>query len=108
MKETISVKRVLKTFLCHGSEDRSFVRDLYSRLRQDGVLPWLDETDILPGQDWDMEIRIAVRNSDVILVCVSCSSVGKEGYFQKEIKFALDVAEEKPDGTIFIIPIKLG
>lgn len=107
MKEFTSENRPLTAFLCHGSEDKLFVRDLYSRLRQDGVLPWRDEEDILPGQDWDMEIRIAVRNNDAILVCISSSSVGKEGYFQKEIKFALDVADEKPDGTIFIIPIKL-
>lgn len=99
--------RELKAFLCHGSEDKPIVRELYSRLRQDGVNPWLDETDILPGQDWDMEIRGAVRNSDAILVCLSKSSVGKEGYLQKEIKFALDIADEKPQGTIFIIPIKL-
>lgn len=26
---------------------------------------------------------------------------------QREIKFALDVADEKPEGTIFIIPLKL-
>ena len=100
-------RRELKAFLCHSSEDKPIVRELYSRLRQDGVNPWLDETDILPGQDWDMEIRLAVRDSDAILVCLSHSSVEKEGYIQKEIKFALDVADEKPEGTIFIIPIKL-
>jgi hypothetical protein len=99
--------RELKTFLCHGSEDKPVVRELYSLLRQDGVSPWLDETDILGGQDWDLEIKRAVRTSDVILVCLSSSSVGKEGYVQKEIKFALDIADEKPEGTIFIIPIKL-
>ncbi len=99
--------RELKTFLCYGSEDTLIVRELYARLRQDGVDPWLDETDILGGQDWDLEIKRAVRSRDVILVCLSSSSVGKEGYIQKEIKFALDVADEKPEGTIFIIPIKL-
>jgi hypothetical protein len=100
-------KRELKTFLCHGSEDKPVVRELYSQLRQDGVNPWLDETDILGGQNWDLEIRRAVRNSDVILVCLSSSSVGKEGYIQKEIRIALDIADEKPEGTIFIIPIRL-
>lgn len=69
--------------------------------------PWLDEENVLPGQNWDMEIRKAVCTSDTILVCLSSTSVGKSGYVQKEIKVALDVADEKPDGTIFIIPVKL-
>jgi hypothetical protein len=48
-----------------------------------------------------------VRSSDVVLVCLSRSSVTKEGYLQKEIRFVLDVADEKPEGTIFVIPLKL-
>jgi hypothetical protein len=71
------------------------------------VEPWLDEDKILPGQDWNLEITTAVRKSDVVIVCLSHSSVTKEGYVQKEIKLALDVADEKPDGTIFIIPMRL-
>jgi len=30
-----------------------------------------------------------------------------EGFFQKELKLALDTAAEKPEGTIFIIPIRI-
>src|SRR3712207_2923384 len=97
----------LSVFLCHGSEDKATVREIYARLRQDGVRPWLDEEEILPGQDWDTEIRRAVRQSHAILVCLSSSSVRKEGYLQKELRLALDAADEKPDGTIFIIPLKL-
>ncbi len=97
----------LNVFLCHGSEDKPTVRDIYLRLREDGVKPWLDEKEILPGQDWDAEIKSAARTSDAILVCLSSRSVRKEGYVQKEIRLALDVAQEKPDGTIFIIPVKL-
>jgi hypothetical protein len=33
--------------------------------------------------------------------------VSKAGYVQKEIKLALDVADEQPEDTIFIIPLKL-
>jgi hypothetical protein len=28
-------------------------------------------------------------------------------YYKKEIKFALDEAEKQPEGTIFLIPLKL-
>jgi TIR domain/KTSC domain len=97
----------LHVFLSYGSEDRSVVREIYSKLREDGVKPWFDEKELLPGQDWNLEIKRAARSSHAILVCLSSRSVRKEGYIQKEIKLALDIAEEKPDGTIFIIPVKL-
>lgn len=97
----------LSVFLCHSSGDKALVRELYEALQRDGYDPWLDEENILPGQDWNYEITRAVRNSDVVLVCLSEDSIGKTGYVQKEIKFALDVADEQPEGSIFIIPVKL-
>jgi hypothetical protein len=99
--------RRLRVFLCHSSDDKPAVRDLYHRLCADGLDVWLDEEKLLPGQDWKQEISKAVRAADVVIVCLSCGSVAKAGYGQKEIKFALDVADEQPEGTIFLIPLKL-
>lgn len=104
-----------RVFLCHSSQDKPKVRDIYRFLTKtkntDQLLSnldlWLDEEKLIPGDDWDLEIRKAVRSSDIILVCLSKTSTNKEGYFQKEIREALDVAQEKPDGTIFIIPLRL-
>jgi len=83
------------------------VRDLYSRLKANGIDPWLDEENLLPGQDWHLEIRKAVRATDAVIVCLSQGSICKVGFVNKEIKYALDVADEQPEGTIFIIPLKL-
>jgi hypothetical protein len=94
----------LRVFLCHSSRDKPAVRDLYNKLKRDGFKPWLDEVNLLPGQDWDRTIRAAVRGSDIVVVCMSPSSITKEGYIQKEIRLVLDVADEKPDGRVFIIP----
>jgi formylglycine-generating enzyme required for sulfatase activity len=99
--------RPLRVFLCHASQDKPAVWKLHRYLKQRGVQPWLDQADLLPGQNWEVEIPKALFASDVILVCISKNSVNKEGYVQKEIVFALDKAMEKPEGTIFIIPIKL-
>jgi hypothetical protein len=96
-----------KVFLCHSFEDKDRVRGLWRLLREHGADPWLDEEDILPGQDWDQEIGKAVRSSAVVLVCLSRNSVAKTGYVQKEIKYALDVADEQPERQIFIIPVRL-
>ena len=37
------------------------MRGLYSRLTKDGVDAWFDKEKLLPGQDWELEIRKAVR-----------------------------------------------
>ncbi|MGC1377492.1 MAG: SUMF1/EgtB/PvdO family nonheme iron enzyme [Anaerolineales bacterium] len=100
--------RKLKVFLCHASQDKPIVRDIYSRLVDEGWIdPWLDEEKLLPGQDWNMEIEKAVEAADAVVVCLSNHSVTKEGYVQRELRFALDIALTKPEETIFIIPLRL-
>ena len=37
---------------------------------------------------------------------LSEKSISKSGYVQKEIKYALDIADEQPEGSIFLIPIR--
>ena len=101
-----SPKRSLRVFLCHSKNDKPIVRELYTKLSSNGLDPWLDEEKLLPGQDWNLEIINAVTKTDVVLVCLSTSSVSKTGYVQKEIKYALDVAQQQPEGSIFIIPAK--
>jgi hypothetical protein len=97
----------LRIFLCHSLEDKTSVRVLYRRLRSEGFDVWLDDEKLLPGQDWKMEIARAVRTSHVVIVCLSKDSINKEGFVQHEISVALDVAKEKPEGTIFIVPLRL-
>ena len=53
-------KRPLKVFLCHAHSDKDVVKALYTRLTNDGVDAWLDKEKLLPGQDWELEIRKAV------------------------------------------------
>jgi len=96
----------LQVFLCHASLDKPQVRELYKYLRRRGIAPWLDAENLLPGQDWQVEIPQVLLASDAIIVCLSKNSVTKEGYVQKEIASALDKAQEKP-GAIFVIPAKL-
>jgi MinD-like ATPase involved in chromosome partitioning or flagellar assembly len=98
--------RRLKVFLCHAHVDRDVVYALYTRLTQDAVDAWLDKEKLLPGQDWELEIRKAVREADVVVVCLS-KQFNKAGFRQKEVKWALDTAMEKTEAEIFIIPARL-
>ncbi len=94
-------------FLCHASEDKPQVREVYARLKRLGFSPWLDEEEILPGQGWDYEIERALETSDFVLVFLSTRSVEKMGYVQREFRRALYHAEEMPEGRIHTIPVKL-
>ena len=104
MKPTITKK--LKVFICHSSDDKAIATQLYYKL-DNKVEPWIDSEKILPGQNWQSEISLAIQSSDVVIICLSKNSINKKGYVQKEIKYALDLADEQPENTIFLIPIRL-
>jgi len=100
--------RKFRVFLCHASQDKPAVRELYQRLLiESWIDPWLDEEKLLPGQDWNLEIEKAVETSDAVIVCVSKVSVAKEGYVQRELRQVLNIALEKLEGAIFVIPVRL-
>jgi formylglycine-generating enzyme required for sulfatase activity len=100
--------RKLRVFLCHSSNDKPTVLELYHRLEAEGWIDaWLDSEKLYPGQDWNFEIEKAVEESDVILACLTKGSVNKEGYVQRELRIVLDLADYKPEGTLFVIPVRL-
>ncbi len=101
-------KRLLRVFLYHASQDKPIVRALYQRLKAERwITPWLYENKLLPGQDWDLEIKKAVESADVVIVCLSNLSINKDGYVQEEIRRVLDASDHKPEGTILLIPLRL-
>jgi hypothetical protein len=105
---SISNSRPLHVFLCHSSGDKLTVREIYRRLNaEDWIDPWLDEEKLYPGHDWNFEIEEAVEAADIIIVFLTKNSVNKEGYLQRELRFVLDLGDEKPEGTLYIIPIRL-
>ena len=104
----MDTNRPLRVFLCHSSNDKPVVRELYRKLRAETwIQAWLDEEELYPGQDWNFEIEKAVEAADMILVCLSKGSTTKDGYVQREIRVALDYANYKPEGTLYVIPVRL-
>src|SRR4051794_23111935 len=89
-------------FLCHSSGDKAQVRQLYFRLKADGITCWFDEEDLLPGQNWKLEISQALESSRYILACLSTGSIAKTGFVQKELRDSLTLAAEQPEGSIFL------
>lgn len=98
----------LKVFLCHSSHDKQTARGLFEKFSSTNWIDaWFDEEKLLPGQDWEYEIEKALDITDVVIVLLSRDSVTKEGYVQRELRFIIDIALEKPEGAIFILPVRL-
>lgn len=57
-------------FLCHNGADKPAVRALARALQARGLLPWLDEWELPPGQPWQplLEAQIARIRSAAVLV----------------------------------------
>lgn len=62
---------------------------------------------MVPGQPWKNIIEKEIKNSTYFLALLSSKSLSKKGFFQKELKLALEYFEEIPDSNIFFIPIRI-
>ena len=97
----------VSVFISYASENKLTVRKLYLRLIACGYDVWYDEQSLLPGREWEREIRRAIIASDAFITVISCNSVDKGGFIQEELRLALDTAEGRPADTIFIVPLRI-
>jgi hypothetical protein len=94
-------------FLSYAREDSSAAERLYMDLRRSEIDVWMDKKSLLPGHDWEHEIRRAIREARYFLALASKTSVAKRGFVQREMRFALEVLEEVPIDQIYLIPVRL-
>ncbi len=97
----------IQIFISYAREDQPQAREIYRRLHDAGYKPWLDEEDLLPGQNFRLVIERSLTGSDFVIICLSRTSVAKRSFFQREIKHALDKLEEMLPEDIFLIPARL-
>ncbi|MCP4103941.1 MAG: TIR domain-containing protein, partial [Desulfobacteraceae bacterium] len=80
---------------------------LYEDITKAGISVWWDEESLLAGQEREFEIRKAIKNCSYFITLLSRHSVSEQGIIQKEQKYAINCADERPHGDIFIIPAKI-
>jgi len=100
-------RQPIRVFLIYAHSDKESVRNLHTRLVKDGVKVWLDTERLLPGQDWQYEIRQAILTSDAVIVCLSRRFDKQKGYRHEELKIALEKVNWLPDDETFVIPVRL-
>jgi hypothetical protein len=103
----MKLSKQLQIFLLYARSDKQAVQRLYHRIVKDGARTWLDEQNILPGQDWAYEIRKTIWKSDIVVVCISKQFNKQGGFRHEELRIALEKANGLPEGEIFLIPARL-
>jgi len=94
-------------FISYAHEDSNIALRLYNDLKKVGITPWIDSENLLPGQDWKLAIKKAIRTSDYFIALFSGNSVNKKGYFQKEVRMAMSELEEMPPEKILFLPCRI-
>jgi hypothetical protein len=103
----MKLSKQLRIFLLHARSDEEAVCRLYRRLIRDGADVWLDREKLLPGQDWQFEIRKAIQGSDIVIVCLSKRFNKQGGFRHEELRITLEQANSLPEGETFLIPARL-
>ncbi len=96
-----------KMFLSYMREDFNEASKLFDKLKTLNFKVWFDIKSLLGGQDWSPEIEGAIKKSKAFIVFVSKKFNEKDGFYHREIKYALECDKEKPPGKIYIIPLLL-
>ena len=76
-------------FFSYAREDSSLALRIASDLKSAGTNVWLDQLDIRPGQQWDLQVEKALNACDEMLVILSPTSVDSRNVMD-EISFALE------------------
>lgn len=94
-------------FISYAREDIEAAKRVYDELKAAGVSVWMDDQDLLPGTDWAIEIAKSIKRSRYFIAILSTHSVSKRGFFQAELKRALEIRDQFPDNEIFFVPVRI-
>ncbi len=96
-----------KVFIIYSHKDKDYARKLTGDLKEMGYNPWLDEQEIVPGQNWTKTVFQAIENSSVALYLSSKNTEGEGGFAFKEMMAAREVLRANKESQSPIIPIYL-
>jgi hypothetical protein len=97
----------MHVFLSYCRDNLQDVAALRDELISAGESVWWDQ-DILPGQDWQLEIRQAMNAAYAFVLCLSTESQARttSGIYPEAMDAIKAYRQYKP-GTVFLIPVRL-
>ena len=78
----------MKVFISYSSKDAKFARELSTSLSDAGLDVWLADREVLPGENWPLEVGKALQRSDAFVVLLSPDAAESENV-KREISFVL-------------------
>ncbi|MBT7071903.1 MAG: TIR domain-containing protein, partial [Anaerolineae bacterium] len=98
----------LQVLLCTSSNDRPAAKKISQLLvKEDGIVPWLIEEGAYQRTFKNQDINAKILKTDVVIVLLSENTVSNEGYKEKEFYIQLAKAQDKDEGSLLIIPVRL-
>lgn len=96
-------------FISYITEDSEQVDELQGALEAAGFIVWRDKQRLWPGDDWQQEIRNAIRGgSFVFLACFSSNLAEREKSYQfEELTLAAEEFRTRPPGASWLMTARL-
>jgi TIR domain len=94
-------------FLSYAREDLAEATRLEMELSKSGLRVWFDKKSLAPGARWETAIEEAIVRARYFIALISSRSTTKRGFVQKEIRRALEVLDEYPEQSVYLIPVRL-
>lgn len=97
--------RVKKIFISYSQNDRHYLEELLKHLaglRRQGKIEVWDDGKILPGKNWDDEIKRELADADIILLLLSADFLSTDYVWNVEITKAMDRHEHN---KTLVVPI---
>lgn len=95
-------------FISYVHEDKAKVDRLQEALEAAGVSVWRDTKDLWPGQNWQDQIRAAIKSDSLAFIaCFSDQSTAKEKSYQNaELALAAEEYTLRPPSTDWLVPVR--
>lgn len=114
IKDGINLKPPKKVFISYSKHDRQHLDRLLKHLnplkKDNRVVPW-EDSQLIPGEEWDDKIKKQLDEADIILLLVSADFLGTEYIWDVEIKKAIErhnEAQANPSGkAMSVVPVIL-